>query len=281
MNIVQALLMGIIQGLSEFLPISSSAHLVFTSSLYKYFTGVINVVHSNEEVFFDIMAHFGTLIAVVIYFRKEILDICKAFIGALKTRNFSNKNAQTAVYILLGTFFTILVAFPLKDVCEKLVYSPAIVGCLLVLTGFVLFFSEYISKKIASKTDRISLKSAILIGIAQGLAVFPGFSRSGWTMATGLFSGLDRVTCAKYSFLLSIPIIIGTSMLYPFLEIDIKEAVTYNWAAILVGMVSSAIVGYFCIKYFLKFIAKFSLAVFAYYCIIVGGAMAIFFRFFV
>ncbi len=280
MQIIQSILMGIVQGLSEFLPVSSSAHLVFTSSLYKYFTGIINVIQSNEEIFFDIMLHFGTLIAVLIYFKKEIIDILEALITAFKTRNFNDKNAKLGVYILLGTFFTIIVAYPLKDFCEKLVYSPVIVGCLLVITGFVLFLSEYMSKKYKVKTDEVSLKNSILIGIAQGLAAFPGFSRSGWTIATGLFSGLDRITCAKYSFLLSIPIIFGTSILYPLLEIDIKEIVTYNWTSIILGTIVSAIVGYFCIKYFLKFLSKFSLAFFGYYCIIIGGGMAIFFKFF-
>lgn len=280
MNIIQSILMGIVQGLSEFLPVSSSAHLVFTSSLYKYFTGVIEVVQTNEEVFFDIMLHLGTLVAVLIYFRKEVSDIVIALVNSIKTRDFSDKNAKLGLYILLGTFFTVLIAYPLKDISERLVYSPMIVGFLLVITGFVLFLSEFVSKKINIKTDEINIKSAILIGIAQGLAAFPGFSRSGWTMATGLFSGLDRVTCAKYSFLLSIPIILGTSMLYPLIEIDIKEIISYNWSSIIIGTIVSAIVGYFCIKYFLKFVSKFSLAFFAYYCIIVGGGMAIFFKWF-
>lgn len=280
MNIIQSILMGIVQGLSEFLPVSSSAHLVFTSSLYKYFMGVINVVQSNEEVFFDIMLHLGTLIAVLFYFKKEIIDIIKALVNSVRTGDFSDYNAKLGLYILLGTFFTLIVAYPLKDISEKLVYSPIITGCLLVITGFVLFLSEYVSKKYRAKTDKVNLKSSILVGIAQGIAAFPGFSRSGWTMATGLLNGLDRVTCAKYSFLLSIPIILGTSMIYPFLEIGTKEIITYNWYAITVGTVVSAIVGYFCIKYFLKFVAKFSLAFFGYYCVIVGSVMAIFFKFF-
>jgi len=280
MHIIQSILMGIVQGLSEFLPISSSGHLVFTSSLYKYFTGVINAMQSNEEIFFDIMLHLGTLIAVLIYFKKEVIDIIKALFYAIKSKDFSDKNAKLGLYIILGTVFTLLVAYPLKDISEKLVYSPVIVGCLLIITGIVLFLAEFVSKKYPAKTDKVNLKSAILIGIAQGLAAFPGFSRSGWTIATGLFSGMDRVTCARYSFLLSIPIILGTSMVYPLLEIDIKEIVTYNWTSIIVGTVVSAIVGYFCIKYFLKFVAKFSLAFFGYYCLIVGVSMAIFFKFF-
>lgn len=278
MHLLQAILMGIVQGLSEFLPVSSSAHLVFTSSFYKFFTGITIVAQSNEEIFFDIMAHLGTLIAVLIFFRKEIMEIINALINSVKTRDYSDKNTKLGLYILLGTVFTILVAFPLKNISEKLVYSPSIVGILLIGTGIILLLSEYVSKRLPAKTDKVTLKTAILIGIAQGIAAFPGFSRSGWTMATGLFSGLDRVTCARYSFLLSIPIIIGTSMVYPLLEIDIKEALTYNWVAIIVGTVISAIVGYFCIKYFLKFVAKFSFAIFAYYCIFVGGFMAVFFK---
>ena len=278
MHMIQAILMGIVQGLSEFLPVSSSAHLVFTSSFYKFFTGAAIVAQSNEEVFFDIMVHLGTLIAVLFFFKKEIMDIINAMVNSVKTRDFSDKNTKLGLYIILGTVFTLIVAFPLKNVAEKLVYSPAIVGILLMGTGIVLLLSEYVAKKIPAKTDKVTLKTAILIGIAQGIAAFPGFSRSGWTMATGLFSGLDRVTCAKYSFLLSIPIILGTSMVYPLLEINIKEAITYNWTAIIVGTIVSAIVGYFCIKYFLKFIAKFSFAIFAYYCIIVGGFMAAFFK---
>ena len=281
MGVIQAILMGIVQGLSEFLPISSSAHLVFTSSLYKHFSGILHVMQSNEEIFFDIMLHLGTLVAVLIFFKKEIISIVKALFLAIKTRDFKDYEAKLGLYIILGTFFTILVAYPLKDISEKLVYSPVIVGCLLVLTGIVLFLSEYISKNYKAKTDKINVKSSILIGIAQGLAAFPGFSRSGWTIATGLFSGLDRLTCAKYSFLLSIPIILGTSMLYPLLEINFREIITYNWAAITAGTIVSAVVGYFCIKYFLKFVAKFSLAIFAYYCIIVGGIMTVFFKFFV
>lgn len=280
MGIIQAILMGIVQGLSEFLPVSSSAHLVFTSNLYKYFTGVIETTHSSQEVFFDIMVHLGTLIAVLIFFRKEVLDIIKALLHSLKTRDYSSTNTKLGLYIILGTFFTLLVAYPLKDISEKLVYSPIIVGCLLVLTGIVLFLSEWISKKMPEKSDKITLKTAILIGLAQGLAAFPGFSRSGWTIATGLFSGLDRVTAAKYSFLLSIPIILGTSMVYPFLEINMSEIVTYNWTSIIVGTIVSAIVGYFCIKYFLQFVAKFSLAVFAWYCVVVGAGMAAFFALF-
>ena len=279
MNFIQAVLMGIVQGLSEFLPISSSAHLVFTSNFYKVFKGIEIVQHSNEEIFFDIMLHFGTLIAVLIFFRKEIAEILKALWQGVKSKDFSDKNAKLGLYIILGTIITVAVALPMEKVAEKLVYSPAIVGILLVITGFVLFYSEYRSKKTPVKTQ-VDLKTSIFVAIAQGIAALPGFSRSGWTIATGLFNGLDRLSATRYSFLLSIPIILGAAVVYPFIKIDLHEALTYNWSAIAAGTLVSGLVGYACIKYFLKFVSKFSLAIFGYYCVIAGILTAIFFTVF-
>lgn len=280
MNLIQAILMGIVQGLSEFLPISSSAHLVFTSNFYKVMKNIPIVQSSSEEVFFDIMVHLGTLIAVLIFFRKDIVKILKAMWHALKTKDWSNKEAKLGLFIMAGTVITVILALPINEIAEKLVYKPAIVGGLLFITGFTLLYSEYKSKKIEAKTENVDLKTSILIGLAQGLAALPGFSRSGWTIATGLFMGLDRVTAARYSFLLSIPIILGASMVYPLVKIDVAEAIGYNWTAILVGTVVSGITGYLCIKYFMKFISKFSLAIFGYYCILAGIATAIFFSIF-
>lgn len=280
MNFIQAILMGIVQGLSEFLPISSSAHLVFTSNFYKVIKNIPIVQSSNEEVFFDIMVHLGTLIAVLIFFRKDIMNILKAMWHALKNKDWSDKEAKLGLYICVGTIITIVLALPINEIAEKLVYKPAIVGGLLFITGFTLLYSEYKSKKLEKKTDNVDLKTSILIGLAQGLAALPGFSRSGWTIATGLFCGLDRITSARYSFLLSIPIILGASMVYPLVKIDVTEAVGYNWSAIIAGTVVSGITGYLCIKYFMRFISKFSLAIFGYYCIIAGIATAVFFSIF-
>lgn len=278
MNFIQAILMGIVQGLSEFLPVSSSAHLVFTSNFYKVFKNIPIVGQSNEEVFFDIMLHLGTLIAVLIFFRKDVWEILKALINACKTKDFSDHKAKLALYIIAGTIVTIALALPFNKVAEHLVFHPALVGGLLIITGGVLFFSEYLSKKRNEKSDKITLKQALLIGLAQGIAVLPGFSRSGWTIATGLFTGLDRKTSARYSFLLSIPIILGASMVYPLVKIDVAEALQYNWLAISAGTIVSCLVGYLCIKYFMKFISKFSLNFFGYYCVIMGLFTLIFFN---
>lgn len=276
MDILQTIIMGIVQGLSEFLPISSSAHLVFTSNFYKYFKGIEIVQSSNQEVFLDIMLHLGTLIAVLIFFRKEILAIITAFINGIKNKDFSNKDFKCGVYIILGTIITVAIAFPISDFAEKLVYTPIIVSGLLIFTGLLLLFSEFLSKKFENKKN-IDLKKSIFIAIAQGIAVLPGFSRSGLTISVGLLQGMERENAAKYSFLLSIPIILGASMVYPFLKIDLAEVVTYNWIAIILGTIVSGVVGFLCIKYFLKFVAKFSLSIFGYYCLIVGIATGIFF----
>lgn len=276
MNIIQAVLMGIVQGLSEFLPISSSAHLVFTSNFYKVFKGIEIAEQSSQEVFFDIMLHLGTLIAVLIFFRKDIWMILKAMCKSLKTRDFSDINSRVGFFILIGTFVTVLIAYPLNEVAEGLVYAPFVVGLLLIITGVVLFLSEYLSKK-AAKKGEVDAKTAILMSIAQGIAALPGFSRSGLTIATGLFCGIDRTTAARFSFLLSIPIILGASMVYPVIKLDFSELLGYNWVEIVVGTIVSGLVGYLCIKYFLKFVSKFSLNIFGIYCVLTGIFTSVFF----
>lgn len=271
MDILQSVIMGIVQGLSEFLPISSSAHLVFSSNLYKIFKGVEISAQSNQEIFLDIMLHLGTLIAVLIFFRKEISEICQAFFkGQRKTPNYN-----TGIYIIIGTIITVLVAFPLSHIAEKLVFAPAIVGVLLIFTGLLLLASEYYSKLHPDKKE-IDLKKSVFIAIAQGFAALPGFSRSGLTIATAMFSGIERSKAARYSFLLSIPTILGASMVYPLVKLDFTEILTYNWIAIIAGTIVSGISGYLCIKYFLKFVSKFSLSIFGYYCLLAGILTSLF-----
>lgn len=276
MHLIQSILMGAVQGLSEFLPISSSAHLVFTSNFYKVFKGLEIAQESNQEIFLDIMLHLGTLIAVLIFFRKDIWTIIQALYLGLKDKKYDNPDFKIGLYIIIGTIVTVLIAYPLNEVAGGLVFKPAIVGLLLIFTGGLLLYSEILAKKVTDKKE-VTLKNSLLMAVAQGLAALPGFSRSGLTIATGLLSGMDRTTAARYSFLLSIPIILGASMLYPLIKLDLQEIITYNWLAISVGTVVSAVVGYLCIKYFMKFLSKFSLAVFGYYCLIMGIFAFVFF----
>ncbi len=277
MHLIQAVLMGIVQGLSEFLPISSSAHIIFASNFYKVFKGIEITQSSNQEIFLDIMLHVGTLVAVLIYFRKELWDVIQALIDGFRTKKYDSEGFKTGLYIILGTIITVLVAYPLSGLAAKFVFMPQVVALFLFLTGLILLLAEFWAKKQVKKVP-ITLKNSVLMAIAQGLAALPGFSRSGLTIATGLMAGNDRTSAAKYSFLLSIPIIMGSSMFYPLFAIDLKEVVTYNWSAIVVGTVVSGMVGYLCIKYFMRFLSKFSLTVFGYYCIVMGIFAFIFFR---
>ncbi|MBQ7127146.1 undecaprenyl-diphosphate phosphatase [bacterium] len=269
MDLIQSVLMGIVQGLSEFLPISSSAHLVFTSSAYKLYKGAEIIQHTNQEIFLEIMLHLGTLFAVLFFFKKDILRIFRSFYFGIKNKDYDNVDFKLGLYIVVGTIITVLIAFPLTSVAEKLVFLPAIVGALLIFTGVLLLYSEYYYKKFNNKNE-LSLKRVIFIGMAQGLASLPGFSRSGLTIAIAMLMGMDRERAARYSFLLSIPIIVGASIAYPVLKIDLQEIITYNWGSIIAGTFVSGVVGYFCIKYFLKFLNKFSLSIFGYYCIFIG-----------
>lgn len=279
LGLIKVVVMGIVQGLSEFLPISSSGHLVFTSHLIQLISHNPIPEESSYDIVLSMMLHIGTLIAVFIFFRNEIAEIWKALVNGLKTRNFSDYNAKLGLYIILGTIITVFVALMFNDAAERLMNTPAVVGVLLIVTGGVLLGSEKYSDSLREKSDKVSLKTAIIMSIAQGLAALPGFSRSGWTIAAGLFSKTERVACARYSFLLSIPIILGASIVYPLKEINLTELVSYNWLYIFIGTVVSAIVGYICIKYFLAFLGKYSLRVFAYYCFAAGFIAAILFTF--
>lgn len=268
MDIIQALITGVVQGLTEFLPISSSGHLVLTASIYKFLTGQPLSAGGTEEIFFDIMLHIGTLFAVLIYFRKDILVLIKP-----------NHEEKIPFYIVIGTVATVLIALPLKDFFESLVHNPVAVGFILMITGTMLYSTEYISQKFTNKETLIGWKRALIIGLAQGMAVAPGLSRSGTTIAAGLATGLDRLTAARYSFLLSIPII-ALAGAFHSLELGLSGGFEgFNWVAIIAGTLVSALVGYYCIKYFIIFITKNKLTVFAVYCWVIGLGMAMFFSF--
>ncbi|MFH0702619.1 MAG: undecaprenyl-diphosphate phosphatase [bacterium] len=278
MDINQAVITGIVQGLTEFLPVSSSGHLVLTSSIYKFLTGTPLSSGGNEEVFFDIMLHIGTLFAVLIYFREDLKNLTKIFFKSLKEGTIKNNyEAQIPIYLLIGTISTIAVAYPFRHFFESLVYKPAIVGIILIITGTLLYSTEFLSAKITNKVKNITWKKSLIIGLAQGLAVAPGLSRSGSTIAAGLAIGLDRVTSARYSFLLSIPIIILAAFFHTFEMSSYQEVLHYNWSAILAGTLVAALIGYYCIKYFIIFISKNKLNIFAIYCWIVGLLMFLFF----
>ena len=268
MHTLQALITGTIQGLSEFLPISSSAHIIFSNKIYEIFAGV-QAINLQEEIFFSIIVHLATLLAVVIYFFKDLKQVTRDFFVSIKNKEYSNENFKLVNYILLATFITGVIGLLLKNQVEKLVSSPVVICVLLFITWIILLSSE----KFYKGNKQINLKYAILIGLAQAMAIFPGFSRSGLTISTALFCGMDRVKAARFSFLMSIPIIFLASFIYPLIELDFSTIATFNHKAIAVGFVASFIVGYLCIKYFMKLLGQLSLRIFGYYCLVASVVM--------
>lgn len=269
MHTLQAIITGSIQGLSEFLPISSSAHIVFSNELYELITGIKTNSNLQEEIFFSIVIHLATLFAVILYFLKDLKNIFYNFFISVKKKDFKNENFKLITYITLATIITGIIGLFVKDIVENMVAQPQIICFFLFATGLILLFSE----KMYKGNKENNLKITILIAIAQGLAVFPGFSRSGLTIATALFCGMDRIKAARFSFLMSIPIILLASLIYPLMELDFSTISTFNHKAIILGFFASFFVGYLCIKYFMKLLGQLSLKTFGYYCLVAAVVM--------
>ena len=270
MHTIQAAITGAIQGLSEFLPISSSAHITFSNALYGLLTGAnVSGEINQEEIFFDILVHLATLFAVLIYFFNDLKTIFTDFFESVRKKDYSSKNTKLVGYIALSTIITGVIGLLIKERVEFLTANPQIVCVLLFGTGIILLLSE----RMYRGNKELSLKTSILIAIAQGLAVFPGFSRSGLTISTALFCGMDRVQAARFSFLMSIPVIFLASLIYPLMELNFSQILTFNIKALAVGAVVSFVTGYLCIKYFMKLLGKLSLRSFGYYCLVASVAM--------
>lgn len=273
MQTLQAIIMGAVQGLTEFLPVSSSGHIVISSAFYKILTGA-EIVVTNEEIFFDILIHLSTLFAVIIYFFGDIKNILSNFYTAAKEKNYKSDNFLFVIYILIATFITGVFGLFTKEAAHNLTENPFIVSIFIIITGCVLLISEKIKKDENKKTD---IKTALVVGLFQGFAVMPGLSRSGMTISSAMFMGLKRFDAARFSFILSIPIILLASFIYPLLTFDLKDIANFNYQALISGMVTSFITGYLCIKYFMNFLKNNNLKCFAYYCFVVGTISAVIF----
>lgn len=269
MSAGDAVFLGIIQGLTEFLPVSSSAHLVFAQSLLPGF--------HQPGLLFDIVLHLGTLLAVIFFLRKDIYPLVKALVpeswhgtppadaGALSVRR------RTILNIALATAITGIIGLSLKNEVEKLFTSPAVSAFMLVVTGVLLFIASA-TRKAGRGEGSITITDSIVIGIAQGLAVMPGLSRSGATIAFGMFRGLAAATAARFSFLLSIPAVLGALVLEAR-HISLLSSPDIN--AYIVGFIAAAITGFFSLKLLFLLIKKWSLRIFAYYCWLTGFSVLI------
>lgn len=269
MDIIQAIIMGLVQGLTEFLPVSSSAHLVIVPELM----GV------KSSLAFDTLLHLGTLVAVVGYFWKDILAMIKAFLSSLLDifRGNFKENIKEDPFkrltwlVVVGTIPAGLMGILFKDQFESLFSSVTAVGFFLLITGVILWGSEWIAKRNKDKKGKeikeVSFTNSLVIGIFQGFAIAPGISRSGSTIAAGLFSGLERKLAARYSFLLSIPAILGAAL------VQAKDIVSFDSSlgVLIAGFLSAAIFGYLAVRFMMDYIQKHSLILFAYYCWLVGA----------
>ncbi|NLG28921.1 MAG: undecaprenyl-diphosphatase UppP [Chloroflexi bacterium] len=261
MSVCQAIVLGIVQGLTEFLPISSSAHL----------TLIPWALHWPEPgLLFDTVLHVGTLAAIVAYFWHEILRILGAWFGSLRTRRIDNPDARIAWLLILGTIPAVLAGLVLEDLVEQVLGTPAIVAAILILTGVVLFVSDRLGRKDRS-LEQLKAGDAIVIGVAQACAILPGLSRSGATMAGGLVRGLTRQDAARFSFLLALPITFGAAaqQIYKAAKVGLSSA---EWLPMVLGALVALIAGYLAIRLLLGYVRSHSLRPFAIYCWVVGIA---------
>jgi len=267
MELYQGIILGIIQGLTEFLPVSSSGHLV----LGQIFFGI-----TESQLPFDISVHMGTLLAVLVVYASDIRAILVSVFGfiskAVSLKPMAHllkedKNIQLAGLIVIGSIPTAFIGLILKQFEHILFASEVLVGFMLILTGTILWASKnfYFSK---SKKDGFSIKKALIIGVGQGLAVIPGISRSGTTIALGMFLGLDRHNAAKFSFLLSIPAILGAQIL------SIKDMINSGLVIdpiTIYATIASFITGLLALKLLLSLVHSGRFHLFAPYCWLIGS----------
>jgi undecaprenyl-diphosphatase len=268
MTTLEAILLGIIQGLTEFLPVSSSGHLVLFQQLFGL---------NEAELFFDVCVHLGTLLAVMVVFRQEITNIISALTrlfslkGSKKTvfqKIESDPDLKLALLIVIGSIPTAVMGFLFRGIADRLFASAFIAGLMLIVTGLLLWITRWAAPRGEKPgEDRLTPQNALIIGVVQGLAIVPGISRSGSTISIGLLLGIRREAAARYSFLLSIPAIIGAALL------SLKEGLSQTDPAIrisLLGAVAAAFVGYGALKCLLHVVKKGRLHLFAPYCWLVG-----------
>ena len=254
---LSAAILGFVQGLTEFLPVSSSGHLVVFSEFLS---------DEKPPVAFDLMLHMGTLLPVLWVYRADIINIIKGIATDPK-----GEDARLAWWVILGSIPTAILGIGFEDVFEQLFHTPRIVGVTFLITGTFLFATRYIKESKRGLAE-MTFKDALIIGLIQGLAITPGISRSGSTIAIALFLGLRRDLAAKFSFLLSIPAIVGAFIF----KLDDLAVGQVSIPSLGVGFVVSAISGLIALKILLKLVNSGDFSKFSYYLWIIA-ILAIFF----
>ena len=255
MDIIQTIVLAIIQGLTEFLPISSSAHLILVSDLSDW---------SDQGIAFDVALHLGTLLAVLYYFRAEIFDMVKA-------KHFTSMdnaiNSQLGI-IVISTLPIVLVGGLFNDFVTENLRTSMVIALASIFFGIILYLADT-NQQQRSQVVNLSLKLGLIIGLFQVLALIPGTSRSGITIAAGLFLGLSRVEASRFSFLLAIPVIIAASVLQSY-ELLTNDQISINYMNFILGIAISSFVAFLTIQWFLELVARIGMLPFVIYRVLLG-----------
>ena len=261
MSIVEAIILGIIQGATEFLPISSSGHLVLLPEIFGWGAADLTLIG---------IVHLGTLVAILIYFWRDLWQILAAVLTGIRRRELmGTTDARLGWLIVIGSIPAVIAGLLLQDFFEQVFAAPQAAAFFLLVTAVLLVIGEKMlsGDKSAGQMD---WKDAGIIGLFQSLALFPGLSRSGSTIVGGLLRGLDRPTATRFSFLLGIPAFLGAGLL-SIKDIVTAPAMPYTTAVYAAGFLSAAVVGYVCIYSLLRWVRTHSLYIFAVYCALLGG----------
>ncbi len=260
METLQIIVLSIIQGLTEFLPISSSAHLILVPVVFKW---------PDQGLVFDVAVHVGSLTAVVVYFRHEVLNMTTAWFGSVFRQEHS-ADSRLAWWVILGTLPAVMAGLLFKDLVETDLRSPLVIAWATIGFGLLLAVADRIKRHVRDEYS-LAWKDVVIIGCFQALALIPGTSRSGITMTAGLFLGLQRDAAARFSFLLSIPVIIASGV---FKTRDLVESrLPVEWGLLALAVVLSAGSAWLCIHLFLKLINRIGMLPFVVYRLVLGGVL--------
>lgn len=256
MPLHQALILGIIQGATEYIPVSSSAHLVLIPWLLGW---------PDSPFTFEVLVQWGTLVGVFVYFWHDLWDIARDMVTGLARRQpLATASSRMGWYILLGTIPAVVFGFLLKDIFEAAFGAPVFVAVLLLGTAAILTVAERFGRRERTTRD-LGWLDALIVGMWQVTALFPGISRSGSTIGGGMLRGFDRTAAARFSFLLSVPALLGAGFL-AIADLLQAETLSADLPALAVGFVAAAISGYLCIRWLLGYLQRRSLTIFAVYC---------------
>jgi undecaprenyl-diphosphatase len=267
MNIIQSFLLGILQGLTEFIPVSSTAHLLIGQKILG--------IASNDAMFsYLVLVQLGTILSLIVYFWKDLWKILLAALSSIKYLSARNTNkidlnARLGWFIIIATIPALVFGFLLKSAVETLFKTPLLeAGIRLVITAVILGLAEWLGRRNRS-IEKMNGLDALFVGLAQVLSVFPGASRSGTTIGAGMARGLDRPSAARFAFLMSVPVMLAAGG-YQSLELLKMSGLATFLPVLAVGFATAAFVGWLAIKWLLAYLNKHSLYIFAGYCAIVG-----------